>query len=55
MKRGHYINDIDDGKSAPSPSLQKIQNWNEWLIDQMTLLSFRGTSTGWRNGMTGIL
>lgn len=64
MQRDHYwlqcwfdifVNDIDGGKSAPSPSLQKIQNWNEWLVIQMSLLSFRGTSTGWRNGMTGIL
>lgn len=47
MQRGQYwvqycfnifINDIDDGKSAPSPSLQMIKNWKEWLIDESAVI-----------------
>lgn len=41
-------------KSSPSASLQLTQNWEEWLIHQMFVPLFRGTSTGWRNSVTGI-
>jgi len=30
-----------------------IQNWEEGLIHQKVVLPSRGTSTGWRNGLTG--
>ena len=35
-------------------SLQRIQNREEGLMQQLVVLPFRGTSTGWRNGLTGI-
>ncbi|KAK4815006.1 hypothetical protein QYF61_010170 [Mycteria americana] len=40
------------GQRAPLACLQMTKNW-EWLIDQMSVLLFRGTSGGWRNGLTG--
>lgn len=33
-------------------SLQVIQNWEEWLMHQLVVLPFRGTSTGRRKGLT---
>lgn len=38
------------GQSAPSASSINIQNWEVWLIHQESKLSFRGTSTGKKNG-----
>lgn len=43
------------GQSVPFASLQTMQTWKQWLICQRILLSFRGTSTGWRNRLTGTL
>lgn len=34
-------------------SLQTMQNQEDWLIDQMVMLPFRGMQTGWRNEPTG--
>lgn len=34
--------------------LLMTQNWEEWLKRQMAVLPFTGTSTGWKNGLTGI-
>lgn len=28
-----------------------VQNWEEWLMDQIVTLPFRGTWMGWRNGL----
>lgn len=37
------------GWSTTLVHLQMIQNWEEWLVYQMSLL-FRGTLRGWSNG-----
>jgi len=42
------------GRSAPSASLQIRQNWEEWLVHQLFLLSFKKTFTDCRNGLTRI-
>lgn len=42
------------GQNAPSTSLQRIQNREEVFMHHLVVLPFRGTSTGWRNGMSGI-
>lgn len=39
-------------QSLPLASLQMTQNREECLIHQSVLLSPRGTSTGWRSGLT---
>lgn len=41
------------GSSAPSVNLQVAQNWEELLIHHRVMLTFRGTSTGWRGGLIG--
>lgn len=45
-----FIHDLDDGTVYTSASLQRIQNWEEWLILQMIVLPLRGASTGWKSG-----
>lgn len=40
-------------QSAAPVSFQEVENWEELLIQQSVVLSFRGTSTGWRNGQRG--
>jgi len=40
------------GLRALSASLLMTPNWEEWLIHHRVMLSFRGTSTGWRNRPT---
>ena len=35
-----------------SAGLQMTQSWAEWPINQRVVLPSRGTSTGWRNGLT---
>lgn len=42
------------GSCALSGSLQVIQNLKRQSINQMGVLPLRGTSTGWRIGLTGI-
>jgi len=38
---------------APLASLHLVQNPEEWLMNQMAVFPFRGTSRSWRNGKTG--
>lgn len=38
-------------QSAPAAGLQMMHNWEEWLMDNMVVLPFRGTSIGWRSGL----
>ncbi|GAB0177600.1 mitochondrial enolase superfamily member 1 [Grus japonensis] len=47
-----FINDLM-GQSVPSASLLMTPNQEKWLIWQRVMLSSRGTSTGWRNELTG--
>jgi len=47
-----FINDLDVGTECTLSKLQKIQNWEEWLIDRRVVLPFE---TGWRNGLTSTL
>jgi len=44
-----FINDLGDGTEY---NLRKGKNWEEWLTQNSVVLPFRGTSTGWRNGLT---
>ena len=46
-----FISDLDNETEY---SLQMIQNRKVGLIDQMFVLPFKGTSTGWKNGQRGI-
>lgn len=39
---------------APLASLQMMQKWKEWLIHELGVLTFRGTSISRRNGQGGI-
>ncbi|XP_052637532.1 sorting nexin-14 isoform X2 [Harpia harpyja] len=38
---------------SKSARLQATQNWEEWPIHQRVVHTSRGTSTGWRSGLTG--
>lgn len=40
-------------QTAPSTSLQMIENWEEWLIHQTVVLLFRGTLIGWGTDHAG--
>lgn len=40
-------------QGTSSARLQRIQNWEEWLVYHMAVLAFRETSTSWRNGPAG--
>jgi len=48
-----FINGLDDGALCTLASLQLTANWKEWLICQRVVLTSRGTSSGWRDGLTG--
>jgi len=48
-----FINGLDDGALCTLASLQLTPNWKEWLICQRVVLTSRGTSSGWRDGLTG--
>jgi len=48
-----FMNDLDDEAECTSLSLQMIQIWEAWLLCQRDMLPFRGTLTGWRNGVKG--
>lgn len=39
------------GQQISLGSLLMTQNWEEWLIHERVVLPFRGTLTGWRNGL----
>ncbi|KAK4817403.1 hypothetical protein QYF61_013273 [Mycteria americana] len=41
-------------RKSSSRSLQMIQNWEEWLIDQMVVLPLGGTSAGSKNGQNNV-
>jgi len=41
------------GHSVTSASLLMLEKWEEHLVHQMGVLTSRGTSRGWRNGLTG--
>ncbi|KAF4804353.1 RNA-directed DNA polymerase from mobile element jockey-like protein [Turdus rufiventris] len=43
-------NDLDKGADASSASLLMTQSWEEWPILQSSVLPFRRTLTGWRDG-----
>ena len=49
-----FMNHMVDGSECTLREFTDDTNWEERLIDQMGVLSFRGTSTGWRNGLAGI-
>jgi len=48
-----FINDLDDGESISSASLQMTPAQQEWLIHQGVVLPSRRMSTGRRNGPKG--
>lgn len=41
------------GHGVHSASLLMIQSWEEWITHQRVVLSSRGISEGWRNGLVG--
>lgn len=45
---------LDDRTSASSASLQTLEDWEEWLIDQMVMLPFRRISASWLGQLRGI-
>lgn len=45
-----WVSSLVTGQDVPSASFQVTQNWEVQLIDQMAVLTFRGTSAGWENG-----
>ncbi|PKU49670.1 rna-directed dna polymerase from mobile element jockey-like [Limosa lapponica baueri] len=47
------INDLDDGSEYTLSKFDDDKNLEEWLISLRLVLPFRGTLTGWRNGLTG--
>lgn len=44
-----WASSLVTGQDVPSAGLQVTQNWEVQLIDQMVVLTFRGTSAGWEN------
>lgn len=48
-----FVNDLDDGAERTFSKFAYEIKWEEWLTQQMFLLLFRGTTTDWRNRMTG--
>lgn len=39
---------------TPAAGLKRTENQEEWLTDQMSVLSLRGTSAGWKMGREGL-
>lgn len=41
-----FINNLDTGTGCTLNKFAEDTNWEEWLLHQMVMLSFRGTSAG---------
>lgn len=37
-----FVSDLVDGAAYPSRALQMIQKWEEWLMHERIVLTFRG-------------
>ena len=47
-----FINDLDNGTEYTSAHLWMTQNWGQWLTHQKAMQPSRGSSTGWKGGLT---
>jgi len=48
-----FINELDD--AAECTLCKFADDWENWLIHQRVVLPSRGTSTDWRNELTGVV
>lgn len=49
----YLMSSLVDGKNPLLTSLQVLQSWEEWLIDQIVVIPSRPTLTCWRNELKG--
>lgn len=49
-----FINDLENGTEQTIVKFSDVTNWDHHPILLRARLSFRGTSSGWRKGLTGM-